>query len=58
MSEKFSTKTIDILFTVRSALWYMQEGKIIPAYELLSEMYRSVSEHIEEDKEEEDADCN
>lgn len=54
MNEKFSTKTADILFVVKSALWDIREGKIISAYELLSEMYDSVSKQIEEAKEEEE----
>jgi len=59
MSKKFSTKTVDILFVVRTALWDIHEGKIIPAYELLSEMYDSVSDQIrEENKEDKDADSN
>ena len=55
MSKKFSTKTVDILYIVRNALWEIREGKIVPAYELLSEMYHSVSEQIREDKEGEEA---
>ena len=49
MSEKFSTKIADILFVVRSALGELHEGKVIQAYELLSEMYDSVSEQIRDD---------
>ena len=59
MSKKFSTKTVDILFVVRTALWDIREGKIIPAYELLSEMYDSVSDQIREaDKEDKNANSN
>lgn len=59
MNKKFSTKTVDILFVVRTALWNIREGKIIPAYELLSEMYDSVSDQIREaDKEDKGAGSN
>lgn len=49
MNEKFSTKIADILFVIRSALGELHEGKVIQAYELLSEMYDSVSKQIRDD---------